>query len=234
LFGRRKVNFQFTKGDISLACDGCTSEEMERLICLILGEEAVRDPEEEIAKFREMIEKKGDLHEFVSTEGKDIEMVDVERELKTAKLPNCTSNFTCPGCDQSILLINDGKTLVRDYRNHKLYDIGELQLPDMRDTHEDISEDLVIAVYKDCYDMIDRTKEFVLVSGSKEKCSCPVCKHEGTVEEFIKYNEENYNDGEVCDICGCEKDNVISQEGEHFDCVNHCLEKLGKLYEEDK
>jgi hypothetical protein len=82
--------------------------------------------------------------------------------------------------------------------------------------------------------MTAEINSFVLVSDSPEECECPVCGHKGSVKEFVTYNEFNYNDGQTCDICGCEKDNVISKEGENFDCVNHCLEKLGKLFEEDK
>ncbi len=229
MFGR-KVNFQFAKGDMFLSCDGCTSAEMERLINLVLGEEATRDPEEEMAKFKEMVEKKGDLHEFVSTEGKDVEVVPVGKP----KLPNCTTNFTCPHCRQSVLLYNGDRTLVRDTKSKKLYDIGGAKLPESIRIDDETNMSLLLAVYKDCLEMTNELNSFVLVSDSKEDCQCPVCGHAGTIKEFVNYHEYNYNDGQTCDICGCEKDNVISQEGEHFDCVNHCLEKLGKLYEEDK
>lgn len=230
-------SFKAKKGDVELECSGYTAGEILDFLGALDGAEA-RVPDIDIKLIRKLAEENGDLNEFVdSGDKKDIEIINIERDLKVVKLPNCTSNFTCPDCKQSILLENDGKTLVRDYRNHKLYDIGELKLPSMTNVLDDVNDILVLAVYKDCLEMIDRTKEFVLVSGSKEECSCPVCKKEGTVGEFIRYHEENYNDGETCDICGCEKDNVITQSDDggtkaSFDCVNHCIEKLNNLHEE--
>jgi hypothetical protein len=235
------TSFRARKLDMELECTGFSAEEILDFLAALGGGEAVKEPKIDMDMIRKLSEERGDLHEFVdSGDNKDIEVINLERDLKVVKLPNCTSNFTCPHCRQSILLENDGKTLVRDYRNHKLYDIGELKLPNMKvnpaDALSETDNSLLLAVYKDCIELIDRTKEFVLVSGSTESCSCPVCGTDGAVGEFIKYHEMNYNDGETCDICGCEKDNVITQTGDgtisSFDCVNHCIEKLNKLYEE--
>lgn len=229
MFGKKKTNFKFKKGDTALVCEGFSTDEITHFLNLILGEEVTRDPEEEEKKFKEMIESKGDLHEFVSTEGKDVEVVPVGKP----KLPNCTTNFTCPHCKQSILLYNNTRTLVRDCKTKKLYDIGEAKLPKSVRIGDETDLNLLLAVYKDCLEVVSELNSFVLVSDSKEECQCPVCGHTSNIREFVNYHEYNYNDGQTCDICGCEKDNVISQEGEHFDCVNHCLEKLGELFEEE-
>jgi hypothetical protein len=231
----KKKSFALNKGEngmMSLVCEGYSTEDIITFLNLVNGAEAARDPKElelDEETLKKIVESKGDLHEFVSTEGKDVEVVEVGKP----KLPNCTTNFTCPHCRQSILLYNNNRTLVRDCKTKKLYDIGEAKFPSMR-ADDETNMNLLIAVYKDCLEMISEDSSFVLVSDSPEACECPVCGHTGSVKEFVTYHEYNYNDGQTCDICGCEKDNVISQEGENFDCVNHCLEKLGELFEEDK
>lgn len=227
-----KVDTAFVakKGDMEIDCKGYTADEIKQFLTILGGNPLnliAKDlPKEYLDALRASFA--GDLSEVVSFNEKDKprnEEIDLERTLKTAKLPTTTSNFTCPNCDQSILLVNNGHTLVRDYKDKKLYDIGEVTFPNMLDEDETTINDKMIEVYKDCLNAVDRSKTFVLVTGSDDTCSCPVCNHVGTVGEFVKYNEDNYDD-EICDMCGCEKEMTISQNGENYDCANHCMKKL--------
>lgn len=231
-----KIDTRFCakKGDMEIDCSGYGADDILKFLNLLGGNAIeVKIEQDEINKIKEFL--KGDLDEVVSfNEDKKPkeEIIDLERTLKTAKLPTTTTDFTCPGCDQSILLINNNTTLVRDYRDKKIYDIGNVTFPCMTDEDECTINDKVVSVYSDCLGFINRTNSFVLVSDSIEKCTCPICNHQGTVYEFVKYHEEHYNDDDGCDICGCEKENIISQTGESYDCTNHCMEQLRKLNEE--
>lgn len=207
--------------EIELNCNGYTKDEVVDMLKTLINciNNSTNDKINEVMKetIRETFDEKhkGDLDEFVSTEGKDVEIVNLERTLKTAKLPSCTSDFSCPDCKQSVLLKVDDIIVVRDIKYNKVYNVGKIKLPF-------VTKENIIDVYKDCIGLIERTKDYILVANSEDECSCPVCNYISTISEFVN----NYEDNNNCDFCGLEKENVITQSGEHSDCINKCSMKL--------
>lgn len=160
----------------------------------------------------------------------DIEVFDAKELMGEVKLPRLTSNFRCPSCSQTMLLIDKrNKTiLIKDIKDNKLHSVSvDLDSFPVIEYDKENGADYK-AVVTILNDLISNhnNDDITLVSDSDDNMVCPICKLESELKDFIKEYDSNLTFDD-CPVCGGPIDRVITKEGQKVQCLNNnCLSVL--------
>lgn len=166
-----------------------------------------------------------------NNEKQDIELFNLKDITSDVKLPTLCTDFRCPDCKQGLMLIhtaNDNSSIIYNNLRGDLCSVdieAESVLNVFKERGDKELYTLIGNVYKDVTSIGTSSTGIKLVSDSQDVAICPVCGEQHTISEFIHaYDDMDVTD--YCIVCGCENENIISQNEQKTKCENNCLSKL--------
>ncbi|OQY10682.1 MAG: hypothetical protein B6I28_00380 [Fusobacteriia bacterium 4572_132] len=144
----------------------------------------------------------------------DPDVIDLSKmNIKTKKTIK-TKNFECPQCHQthSLILYDEDDNPSKLFFSYPFVDGKEdaepLYLIDVFPDYKSLFDysnkrgfEYINMFFSIINDMPSLEKNVSIIPG-EEKCSCPICEHKGTTQEF--YEAYKYHDDNLCPLCGNE------------------------------